>query len=176
MLRVSTAPNLRRAVRVVLVDAADRFLLVRWHFEDPGGPVDVWGTPGGGIDPGEEPLDAVRRELLEEVGLDLAAERCGEPVAHRVHEMPMRSADGLEWDGQQEEYFLVRVDAFEPRGRLTDEELRAESLHEIRWFTAAEVAQLPDPPRVVTAPRELPEFLLSLARDGRPRAPYRLGV
>ena len=151
---VPSAPsplNLRHAVRVVVVDAAGRFLLVRWHFEDPDGPVDVWGTPGGGIDPGEEPLDAVRRELLEEVGLDLPADRCSQPVAHRVH-------------------------AFEPRGRLSDEELRAEYLHEMRWFTVDEVAALADPPRVVTAPRELAEFLAALARDGRPRAPYRLGV
>jgi 8-oxo-dGTP diphosphatase len=173
---VSSSLNLRRAVRVVLVDDADRFLLVRWHFDDPDGPVDVWGTPGGGIDRDEEPLEAVRRELLEEVGLDLPVDRCGEPVAHRVHEFTMTSTDGLEWDGQDEDYYLVRVDAFEPRGRLTDEELRAEYLHEMRWFTADEVAALADPPRVVTAPRELAEFLVRLSRDGRPRTPYRLGV
>jgi len=29
----------------------------------------AWYTPGGGLDPGESPLDCARRELLEETGL-----------------------------------------------------------------------------------------------------------
>jgi 8-oxo-dGTP pyrophosphatase MutT (NUDIX family) len=29
----------------------------------------AWYTPGGGLDPGEDPIDCARRELLEETGL-----------------------------------------------------------------------------------------------------------
>ena len=61
----SGRPRLRPAVRAVLVDGADRVLLVRFQF----GERVVWATPGGGIEPGEEVLEALRRELLEEVGL-----------------------------------------------------------------------------------------------------------
>ena len=88
MLPRVSEPNLRRAVRAFLLDPSDRVLLVRWHFEDPDGPVDVWGAPGGGIDDGEAPEAAIRRELLEETGLDLAD--CGACVAHRRHVIPMR--------------------------------------------------------------------------------------
>lgn len=31
-----------------------------------------WGTPGGFIDEGEQPADAIRREMREEIGLELS--------------------------------------------------------------------------------------------------------
>lgn len=34
-----------------------------------------WGLPGGAIDPGEEPADAVVREVLEETGVHVVPER-----------------------------------------------------------------------------------------------------
>jgi 8-oxo-dGTP diphosphatase len=164
--------SLRPAVRAILLDPDDRVLLVRWRFEDPDGPVDIWGTPGGGIDDGEAPDAAIRRELLEETGLDLAD--CGACVAHRRHVKPMRSADGAEWDGQEEWFYLVRVDPFVPRGHLTDEELRQENLVELRWCTAEQVAELTEQQRTFTAPRDLAGFVRRLVADGHPMTPLEL--
>ena len=31
----------------------------------------VWGLFGGGVDDGEKPIDALKRELLEEIGLEI---------------------------------------------------------------------------------------------------------
>ena len=45
-----TVSTLHPAVRVLLVDPADRVLMVRWRLADGRG---VWGVPGGGIEPGE---------------------------------------------------------------------------------------------------------------------------
>jgi 8-oxo-dGTP pyrophosphatase MutT (NUDIX family) len=62
------------AVRVVLVDRDDRVLLLRRAHDDdilPG----FWEFPGGGIDAPETPEEAARRELSEEVGMDLGAAR-----------------------------------------------------------------------------------------------------
>jgi 8-oxo-dGTP pyrophosphatase MutT (NUDIX family) len=172
MLPRVPALTLRRAVRAFLIDPDDRVLLVRWRFEDPDGPVDVWGTPGGGIDGDEAPEAAIRRELLEETGLDLAD--CGACVAHRRHVKPMRSTDGRMWDGQEEWYYLVRVDPFTPRGQLSDEELRQENLVELRWCTADETAALAERPRTFTAPRDLAEVVRRLAADGHPPTPLEL--
>lgn len=53
-------------IAVVAIDEHDNILLVR-QFRHP---VDrfLLEIPAGGIDPGEEPIDSVRRELQEEIG------------------------------------------------------------------------------------------------------------
>lgn len=50
-------------VRALLIDPAGRIALVRHHY------VGGWYLPGGGVDKGESSEAAIRRELLEEVGL-----------------------------------------------------------------------------------------------------------
>lgn len=52
-------------VRAVLVDPAGRIALVRHHY------VAGWYLPGGGVDKRESAEQAVRRELREEVGLEV---------------------------------------------------------------------------------------------------------
>ena len=52
------------AVAVVFHDPAGRLLLVR------AGDSGQWGLPAGGIEPGESPQVAARRELREETGID----------------------------------------------------------------------------------------------------------
>ncbi|OJF15212.1 NUDIX domain-containing protein [Couchioplanes caeruleus] len=63
----------RPAARVVCLDAVDRVLLLHWR--DPFDGSSLWEPPGGGIDAGETPLQAARRELAEETGLDPASVR-----------------------------------------------------------------------------------------------------
>lgn len=52
----------------VITDAQGRVLLLRHRFR-PGG---AWGIPGGFLQPGEQPEGGLRRELQEEVGLEIA--------------------------------------------------------------------------------------------------------
>ena len=57
--------------RVLARDGAGRLLLIR-HSYGTG----AWMPPGGGVDRGEDPVAAGRRELAEEVGLELHDARC----------------------------------------------------------------------------------------------------
>lgn len=146
-------PRLRRAVRALLIDPDDRVLLVR--FDLPA--LTLWTAPGGGVDPDETALAALARELREEVGFELV----GEPplVWHRPVVLP-GAIEG--YDGQVDDFYLVRCHAFEPRGELSDAELAAEHLMELRWWTPAELATS----AAVFGPRDLPARFAALLLHG----------
>jgi len=58
--------NLRTSVRAIILDEDDRVLLCRFVFPHPAvpnGAPGVWAAPGGGVEPGEDGLSALRREL-----------------------------------------------------------------------------------------------------------------
>jgi 8-oxo-dGTP diphosphatase len=56
--------DMRVAAYAVIVDADDRILLSHWIE----GRRPAWTMPGGGLEPGEDPERAVRREVREETG------------------------------------------------------------------------------------------------------------
>ncbi|MCJ1679932.1 NUDIX hydrolase [Streptomyces sp. APSN-46.1] len=63
-------PDRRRVAAVIIRDG--RVLMVRERGRGPTGRHDgpeYWTLPGGGLEAGERPEDAVRREVAEEVGL-----------------------------------------------------------------------------------------------------------
>jgi 8-oxo-dGTP diphosphatase len=59
----------------------DRVLLVRHTYGDRG----RWEVPGGHARSGEPPLDAVRREMREELGIEVAWEAVGSLGAYTDH-------------------------------------------------------------------------------------------
>lgn len=159
----ATGLRIREAARALVVDPDNRVLLVRFDFPAR----TVWATPGGGIDIGETPEDALRRELLEEVGL--RDPQIGPPLWNRLHVFAF--INGL-FDGQRERCHLVRVaEAFEPTPAFSWEQLNAEYLVEIRWWSTAEL-RIAD---VITAPLALVDLIDSVLANGPPAEPFRVG-
>ncbi|MFD9939190.1 NUDIX hydrolase [Nonomuraea sp. NPDC059023] len=64
-----------RVSAYAIVTSAGRLLLTRLSESSPIFPPGAWHLPGGGIDPGEQPEQALARELREETGLDLTGAR-----------------------------------------------------------------------------------------------------
>jgi 8-oxo-dGTP diphosphatase len=155
--------RIRQGVRAVVLDPADRVLLVRFQFPE----TSRWATPGGGIEEGESPEEAIVRELGEEVGLDEV--ELGPWIWTREHVFPF--LDGR-WDGQAERFVLVRTPAFEPTPRFTVEQLSAEYVAGMRWWTLDELEASGE----IFAPRRLPELVAALLRDGPPGEPVDVGV
>src|ERR1700749_3004003 len=86
---------------------------------------DVWDFPGGHVEPGEDPLDALRREVAEELGAELEGVDGG-PVPGRVDQR--RSLDLTVWA------------AHRWRGEVSNRQPHEHDA--IGWFTAAQVAEL----------------------------------
>ena len=113
--RVSDAPlpGYRRCVGIMLLDLKNRVFVGQRHDTR----AEAWQMPQGGIDKGENALEAARRELMEEVGTD-RADLLKESVHWRSYDLPPEIAGRL-WHGRyrgQTQKWL----AFRYRGRDSD--------------------------------------------------------
>ncbi len=152
--------NLREGVRALILDQNDSVLLVRFDWDGLDLFGGFWANPGGGIEVGESRRDALARELLEEVGLHMTD--LGPEVWTKTALFPMTT-----WDGQVDHIHLQRVEHFDPEPRSSTDELLAEHVHELRWWTLEELA-ITD---ATFAPRALPTLLNNLLFSGVPGEP-----
>lgn len=145
----------RPAARIICLDAARRLLLLRWR--DPFDGTWLWEPPGGGIEPGETPLVAARRELAEETGLD--------PAAVLDRSVPVDR--DVRWNGKRyigtEHFFIARFTDEQPallRTGLLPEEKAGLDTHV--WIAWPDLGSLTDP----VEPPQLAAVLGALAPDG----------
>lgn len=130
------APGFTVGAICVIERGDGHVLLVRQSYRNS------WGIPGGLLKRGEEPRDAARREVLEEVGLDV--ELVGEPAV--VVDAPAQRVD-----------LIFRARPANGRAQA-DVAPRSPEIVEVRWFPAD---ALPD------LQHETSGALVALARSAR---------
>ena len=116
--------NAAPAACAICVDEDGRILLTRRAWEPYKG---MWDLPGGFLGEGEHPLDALRRELLEETGLEVEPTAWFGAFMTRYGDEPgARHVLNLVWE--------ARVTGGEPQA--------ADDVAELRWFARDEVPPL----------------------------------
>ena len=120
---MNNQPPIHRTVVVGLVRNSLGELLICRMKDDRGVFPGQWGFPGGGIEPGEQMLEALRREMREELGIEIS------------HIRPAFFKDGsyekLFADGSQRAVYMIFL-VFECRA--IEEIIRLnEEFNEYRW-------------------------------------------
>lgn len=126
----------RNVVRAVVLDSAERVLLLQvGEFGNPEFGT-AWELPGGGIEAGETHEQAVIRELREETGIIVTAEQIATPTWRRDVLYDYRGARRL----QHETISLVRLTGPTP---VIESVLRdgfeQQDLFDARWWTQQEI-------------------------------------
>ncbi|GAA1231607.1 ADP-ribose pyrophosphatase YjhB (NUDIX family) [Microbacterium phyllosphaerae] len=123
--------DMRVAAYAVVTDDDGRILLARWIE----GRRVAWTMPGGGLEPGEAPEDAVRRELREETGYTV---KVGELLG--IHSRVIPASQRVNKSDQPLHTLRIVYRATVRGGKLSFETDGSTDMAE--WFTLKSVSEL----------------------------------
>ena len=127
-LHPSVSIPTRRVARLIVLDACDAVLLLRYKEYRVNRSGSFWATPGGELEPGEQSREAAIRELREETGLSAS-------VGRRLWQRTFRFELPQGFVVQEEEYFLVRLARIAPHVHNSS----SEPICEHRWWPLDEL-------------------------------------
>ncbi len=131
-----------RDIVSALIFSKDRKLLMGKKNPSKGGVyIDCWHIPGGGIEKGENKIDALKREVLEEVGVSISdypitlIDNIGKGISQKKDKI---SGEIMEVHMKFNVYEVIIADknCSEIKVSLNDD------LHEYRWFDMSELTSV----------------------------------
>lgn len=98
----------RKSSRAIVLNKQNQIFLFRYTFDFFAEQESIWITPGGGLDDGESFEEALKRELFEELGIELT-----EPASFVFYRNPRYELKNGETVQSEERFYLVCLDETE---------------------------------------------------------------
>lgn len=145
----------RKSARAILLNKQDQVLLLKYEDTTPIDPAQpdilcYWATPGGGIEAGERLEDALKRELLEELGLaEVTIER---PIGVREVQLNLSEEGPVI---SHETYFACRMMHIPQLNHDGMSEIERRVFRGTKWWSLEELCNTTE----ILRPSELPELV-----------------
>jgi putative (di)nucleoside polyphosphate hydrolase len=134
----------RPCVGIMVINAAGLVWVGRRAGTPNEGPGGWWQMPQGGIDEGEDPAAAARRELREETGI-ISADIIGESRDWYTYDLPpelLGKAWGGRFRGQKQKWFAVRFTGVDSEIDITAQPGHEAEFEAWRWIVPGDLTEM----------------------------------